>query len=197
MRVQDRCISHPKVIEQPGKKYQVCFLRDSLTNHRRPVNIDQTSLHSFHCLTGIGPKLGGGTTTLRDWRWHEWFRFWVWNPLVIRPPQLGGYPIDFGVPPWPVNEVLTGGYWAIAGGWVVVDAKCGIPSNAWTLLRFEVASWPSIGPNMKPSVRCVYRCNYDTARRASLPGDGSMLGAPPLQPEGSNSEEAGPPPVFW
>jgi hypothetical protein len=94
-------------------------------------------------------------------------------------------------------DELTGGQWVIAGGWVVVDAKCGIPSNAWTLSAFEITDWPGIGPNMKPSVKCIYTCNYNTARTASLPGDGTMLGTPPLQWEDNTSEEGGPPPIFW
>ena len=55
--IDDGCMSHPEVIEQPGKKYQVCFLSGLDNIYQRPVNIDQTSLQNFQFLTGIGIKL--------------------------------------------------------------------------------------------------------------------------------------------
>jgi hypothetical protein len=42
---------------------------------------------------------------------------------------------------------------------MLVTAVCPLPRNAWTLIDFEVTTWPAIGLNMKPGVCCLYNCN--------------------------------------
>lgn len=140
-----------------------------------------------------GPVFGTATKTLRDWRWHVWGR--TWQPWRIRlyVPNTGILITTIN-PPWPVSEK---GYWVISGGWVVVDATCKVPQNAsilgWTLTDFNVTDWPSIGPNMKPSVMCKYTCGKETVQ---LPGEGAMSGPPPLQREDNTDKNNPPPPIF-
>jgi hypothetical protein len=121
------------------------------------------TVHTATCdLCGSGPKLGPGTQTLQDWRWHVWDRTWQENTIQITPPGLG--PVTA-----PVHLPLSGGYWVIIGGWVVVKATCPVAQDRWTLTAFVVNTWPSIGPDMKPSVDCVYTCGKHVV---TTPGDG-------------------------
>jgi hypothetical protein len=138
-----------------------------------------------------GPLIGPTTATLKAWRWHVWGRSWQDNQIQIFFPGTD-------IPITPRYHIPTsGGYWIIFGGWVVVDAKCGIPKNAWTLRSFIVTGWPSIGPQMQPAVKCIYTCNFNSTIMATLPGSGSMSAPPPVQREDGTSEEGGPPPVYW
>jgi hypothetical protein len=141
-----------------------------------------------------GPVFGTATKTLRDWRWHVWGRTWQPNRITIYYPGID-IPVIVIDPPWPWSE---SGYWAIAGGWVIVDATCKIPQDSsplpgWTLTDFIVTDWPSIGPNMKPSVTCKYTCGK---KSVLLPGEGAISRPPPLQREG-NTDKNNPPPIFW
>jgi len=139
-------------------------------------------------LCGSGPKVGPATKTLQDWRWHVWGRTWQRSRIEIHVPGID-LPITKIDPPWPWSER---GYWVIVGGWVVVKAKCGLAASPWSLVGFAVTDWPPIGPNMKPSVSCIYACGK---RRARLPGDGEQ--SLPMPGRQDSVDGNNPPPILW
>lgn len=174
-------------IEEGGGKNLLAILANDCKNNFDVLGLERNTVYyAIPCgPCDGGPILGATSRTLRDWRWHIWGRSWQENTIQI---HIQGIPVTP-----PIHVPGSGGYYVIAGGWVVIDAKCKIPTSGWSLVGFRVNQWPSISPNMVMTVKCIYQCDTNRRWRVNIDGEGFVHGPPPIQNEANTSPDSPPP----
>jgi RHS repeat-associated protein len=157
-------------IGESGGFNQYGLLNGDPLNNTDVLGLDKNIVFTATCdLCMGGPKFGTASQTLVREEFHTWSEgFWTGNHIQPGIPGVG-----------PVTGAITlpgNGNKEQIGGPVTVNATCLTPINNYALIAFFVTDWGQIsdGPNMKPTVSCLYSCNNNVKIIKPAPGQGSF-----------------------